>query len=476
MIRLDERLSAIVSCVEPGAHVADIGCDHGKVIVWLLERGIAARGIAADISEPSLAKARLLAQKYNVQDKIDFVRADGFPVGSPADTVIIAGLGAAEIIKILTGTPEGARLILCPHRHPFELRRYLIDNNFYISKDYIIKSKDKYYSIIVAKKGEKPYNGKWIYLGANLPRSKYFAEYLLMRKDYISKLMRLSQRLDGVLAEEAEEISRLTQIRVRDITDILEKTAPLSLQMEKDNAGLAVGDYSARVSKVMVALDASLPAIRQAAERGCDMLVTHHPLIFEGIKQFDLSDYYCSCIAEAIKSNISIYCSHTNFDGAKGGLNEHAARLCALENVRELDMRDGYTARIGETNKPLTLKEYARKIGVAFNDDGVRTVGNPEKEIKKAVVVNGGGGGSVKYIDIAIAAGADCFISGDIKYHVARYVKDIEFSLIGVGHYHTELPFTGLVKDLLEQAFPSLEVMEAKSECPYNPIGGCNEN
>jgi|GEM_PF-18347 len=470
MIKLDKRLQAIASCVDKGALVADIGCDHGKVIVWLVESGIAKQGVAVDISEASLAKAKQLAQSYCVEDKIKFICGNGVPQSEPVDNIIIAGLGAGEIISILTSSATAGKLILCPHKDPPELRKFLINNNYYIYKDYIVKSKGKFYPIIVAKKGTKPYNRKWFYFGANRPRSQYFLEYLSMRKEYIYNLLRNAPRLEDALTQEWEEIAKLTQHRAKDIANVIEEIAPLSLQTEKDNSGLAVGSLDAKVTKVLVALDASLSVVAQAAALGCNMIVAHHPMTFKGIVKFDTSNYYCKCVALALAHNITIYCAHTNFDVAPGCLNDKVAKLCGLTNIAEIDMSDGYLARIGERATPLTLSDFAADIKQVFGNC-VCAVGNPFKLIKKVCVINGGAGGNTDYLDAARAAGADMLVTGDVKHHVALYAKETDFALVTFDHHQSEIVFVDLIKELLEQNFPALEVLLAESSSPFNPVG-----
>lgn len=469
MIKLDNRLQAIISCVDKDEYVADIGCDHGKVIVWLVNKGIARAGIAVDISASCLQKAQTLAQNYCVEGKIKFVCADGIGEVVAADSIIIAGIGAGEIIKMLSDTPTYAKLVLCPHKDAYELRKFLIYNNYNISKDFIVKSKGKFYPIIVAKKGIKPYNRKWFYFGANLPRSQYFLEYLGTRKEYISRLLQSVPRLEDELMQEWEELKRLTQLTVRDIANTIENVAPLSLQTEKDNSGLAVGNFNSPVKKVLVALDATYSVIAQAIRLGCDMIVAHHPIIFEGVKKFDTKDYYCSCIAEAIKNDITIYCSHTNFDQAPGCLNDKAAQLCGLVDVEQIDMGDGYLARIGELAEQTQLAVFAKEVATAFNDNNLQFVGAIDKLVKKVCVINGGGGGSISYLDEARAAGADVLVTGDVKHHVALYAKETDFALISLGHYQSELPFVMLIKELLQENHPSLEVLIAESTSPYHP-------
>ncbi len=157
MLRLDKRLQAVVNETQ-GDILADIGCDHGKVSVACLMLGKINRVIASDISSPSLQKAKELAQKCNVEDKIQFICCNGFEdyPKLKIDVCVIAGMGAYEIIDILENQPSSInKYILLAHRDEQVLRQYLQDNNKTIVKDYVIFCKNHYYNLIVATNGKQ---------------------------------------------------------------------------------------------------------------------------------------------------------------------------------------------------------------------------------------------------------------------------------------------------------------------------------
>ena len=190
---LDRRLSAIISEIDCDV-LADIGCDHGYIGVQALIERRAKQLLAADISEKSLSKCRLLAAEKNLTDRVEFVVSDGFEnVTTVPDTAVIAGMGGYEIIKILKSAkslnrvPE--KLILCPHQNASELRRFL--NNYPIEKDYIVRSDKKFYPIIVVSaKGEK-YRADEFRYGKNYPANSDYFDMLE------SRICTLEERFQG---------------------------------------------------------------------------------------------------------------------------------------------------------------------------------------------------------------------------------------------------------------------------------------
>ncbi|HOO22894.1 MAG TPA: class I SAM-dependent methyltransferase [Clostridia bacterium] len=190
MIKLDTRLKTILNEIHNAETLADIGCDHGKLIVSAILSGRAKKGIAVDISADSLKKTKILAERYNVEDKIDCLTGDGFlPIKNEVSVAVIAGLGARETAKILSGKDIASKYILVPHQDTPVLRRYLMENSFFVDKDFTVKEGRHYYSVIVARKGSNNYSDAEIYLGKNIPESPYFDAWLDNRYDTLKKII-----------------------------------------------------------------------------------------------------------------------------------------------------------------------------------------------------------------------------------------------------------------------------------------------
>lgn len=190
MLKLDNRLKAIFDEISDVNVVADIGCDHGKLIVSTVICNKAKKGIAVDISKESLQKAEKLAKKYLVWDKIEFLYGDGFwPIKEEKiDLAVISGMGAREIVKILGQKDLAKKYILVPHQDAHILRQFLKENEFFVIKDYILKEQ-KFYPVIVIEKGNNNYSDAEIYLGKNLPSSSVYNEWIEIRYQTIKNII-----------------------------------------------------------------------------------------------------------------------------------------------------------------------------------------------------------------------------------------------------------------------------------------------
>lgn len=191
MRTLNGRLGILLENLpEHSDTLADIGTDHGKLIVSAVITGRCDKGIGVDISENSLSKAKELAKVRSVDDKIEFLVGNGFlPLKNKVTTAVIAGMGGNEIVSILSQGDYAQNYVLLPHQDAHILRSYLRKENYNVIKDFVIFDK-KYYSLIVAQKGENTYTDDEIYLGKNFPETKYFNEKNFARKNYIETLLK----------------------------------------------------------------------------------------------------------------------------------------------------------------------------------------------------------------------------------------------------------------------------------------------
>lgn len=255
--------------------------------------------------------------------------------------------------------------------------------------------------------------------------------------------------------------------KLKEIYEIINEFAPFSTQLEYDNSGIILGDADTDITGIMVTLDTTMGVIFEAKERGCNLIIEHHPSIWGGIKRIDYSYPLCQILANAIKFDISIISVHTNFDFAEGGLNDYVASKIGLENIRNLDTQ--YSARIGELKKPVTMHELAISIGDKFNEKNVLTIGNENKLIKKAAVINGGGGGDAESIINTMKAGCDIFITSDVKHSVARLAKDLNYGIIEISHHACEACFADLMAGILKKQIKDISVLSTSVlENPYN--------
>ena len=239
---------------------------------------------------------------------------------------------------------------------------------------------------------------------------------------------------------------------VKEIIRLFEGKFPAKNAEDWDNVGLLVGDRKSEVKKVQISLDATEKAIDYAIENGVDMIITHHPMIFKGIKSIDYSTVLGRKIIKLIKNNIALYAMHTNLDATKGGLNDLVVSLLGAQKTVVLDenIEEAGTGigRIYTLDEKISVKDYADFVKKALEIKTVRIISQDmNKEIRKIAVVNGSG---MSYWRKVKSLGADLFITGDIGYHEALDAKESGMSLIDIGHFESETCFTKLLKKELE--------------------------
>lgn len=235
---------------------------------------------------------------------------------------------------------------------------------------------------------------------------------------------------------------------VKDIFDFLNDKYPTETACDFDNVGLLVGDPCAEVTKAVVALDCTLSAVNTAKENGCQLIITHHPIIFDPLKRVLAG----SAVYEVIKSGISVVSMHTNLDVGIGGVNDCLCSALSLENVKKVAAADGYLLNTGELSSPLypdSLAEYIKeKLG-----GGVKYFG-AGKEIKRVLLCSGSGG---SYISEVLKQGCDALITADIKHNQFLEAERLGVSLFDAGHFETEDVVTEPLKQLLTQNFSSIQ-------------------
>lgn len=257
---------------------------------------------------------------------------------------------------------------------------------------------------------------------------------------------------------------------VKQCLEIIRKISPEELTYEYDNVGLLVGGETAEVKKIMTCLDVTETALDEAIKSGVQLIVSHHPMIFNSLKRVTDTDCIGRKIIKAIKNDINIYAAHTNLDFVTDGINDLAASLLGLENHEPLDayidLNQGF-GRVGDLKEETTCLKLAEKAEKVFSDPYVRIIGE-NKRVKRIAVINGAGGGDTKYIDMALKAGADCLVTADVKHHVAIYALDNHLTIIEPQHYNMEYCFieklTEKIRQGLTQSGLTAEVFQSTSE------------
>lgn len=241
-------------------------------------------------------------------------------------------------------------------------------------------------------------------------------------------------------------------VKLDEILKFLCDFAPLEYAESYDNVGLLVGDCKKQVKKVLITLDADEKVAEDARIKECDLVISHHPLIFTPLKRIVTDNSTSKTVIELIKNDIALISMHTNFDGVSSGLCDLFMDKIADTKGRkslEGDELNG-CGRIAELKKKTTLFDIIDKVKKEYKLKNLRYIGNLNDEISKIAVCNGGG---AEFIYTAKENGADAYISGDIKYHHARFAYENEISLIEVPHYDAEIIFCEYMKELLKKQF-----------------------
>ena len=271
-------------------------------------------------------------------------------------------------------------------------------------------------------------------------------------------------------------------MKVREVTDILERLAPPGLAMDWDNVGLLVGRRDREVTGVYIGLDATEAVIRGAIETGCNLLLTHHPLLFSPVKRVNDDDFVGNRILTMIEHGISYYAMHTSYDSASGCMADQAAKLLGIKDGRPLEPVNGDgellcgIGKVGWLDEPVTVEQLCAMVKQQFRLPAVQVfpaakeggrksaVGKPEK--MQRIAVSPGSGKSM--ISLAIDAGAQALITGDIGHHEGIDAAACGLTVIDAGHYGLEHIFishmAGYLRGQLGGAVP---VEEAEFRIPF---------
>lgn len=236
---------------------------------------------------------------------------------------------------------------------------------------------------------------------------------------------------------------------VYDIYDFLDEKYDFSSALHYDNVGLLVGDGREKVTGVLVCLDCTDEAISEAVKQGANLIVTHHPVIFDPLKSVTEQ----SLVYRLIKNGISVISAHTNLDQADDGVNDALAEAVGLSDVEKIADSEGFFYRIGELSEPATSEELARAISEKLSLP-VKYVGN-SSFIKRVAVCSGSGGSMLGEV---INTGVDAYITADIKHNVFMEAHEAGLTLIDAGHFNSEDIIVEPLSKELGAAFPDLAV------------------
>lgn len=223
---------------------------------------------------------------------------------------------------------------------------------------------------------------------------------------------------------------------VKDVVDYLETRFPKSLALDFDEKriGLVIGSYNIEVKNILLTLDLNLEVVEEAIKKNANLIISHHPYLFEPLYKIDFDSPKGKVIRKMFEHNISLYSMHTNLDTGSGGVNDCLAKKLFLSEVKVIndEVAKGNLLRYGKIEVQ-TVREYALKIKKSLNLSGLRVYGDLDKVIEKVGVI-GGSGAHDEDIDNAIKVGCDCYVTGEVKLNNAQYAKDLGLVIIEVKH------------------------------------------
>ena len=247
----------------------------------------------------------------------------------------------------------------------------------------------------------------------------------------------------------------------------LEQFAPLPLQESWDNAGLQIGLTEAEVSGALLCLDVTEKVIDEAIAKGCNLVVSHHPLLFRGLKQVSDANDVQRTVRKAIKADICVISMHTNMDNAQGGVNfKIAERLGAtpVGSVSPVDPNERIPMVLAELSQPLQAQAFIALVKERFDVKCAMCNELLQRPIKKVAICGGAGD---FMLDEAIAKGADAFITGEMHYH-QYFGHEQQIQICVIGHYESEQFTAEIFQDIIRKACPGVRTEIAATNT--NPI------
>ena len=489
MLRLDERLGAIADLVLEAVSgreapcAADVGCDHGFLTAGLLERCPSLTMIASDVSAPSLQKARELLASLGLASRAALRVADGLAaINGPVDAIVIAGMGAQTILKIVA---EGrarignAALIVQANVDLPMLRTGLAAQGLVVEREIYTRAAGRHYVTMLARAGKADMpdeRAALLGMAAGGMRGEGQRSYFVWQRGVRVREM---ERVAPLQTERAKERIRLSSreltwisealgmknCTVSDVERLVGGIAPYELAEEWDNVGLLVGHADAQVTRALVALDLSMDVIAEARTLGAQLIVTHHPIMFSARKRLTDADREGRLMLALAEAGIAHVAAHTNLDSAPGGVNDTLMAAMGAANVRG----EGFV-RAGDLPEGTTLGALAQRARTRLKAE-VRLYGAPDTAVHVLGCCSGAGGGEVA---LARALGADCFITGEIRHHEALDAVDDGVCVLEAGHFETENPVCEVLRTALQNAADALQYNLTVFCSKGNPFGRLN--
>lgn len=247
-----------------------------------------------------------------------------------------------------------------------------------------------------------------------------------------------------------------------DIIKYFETKYPKDLAYDWDNVGVQVGTLNSVAKKILVTLDVTKEVVKEAIEKKADMIISHHPLIFNPLDKIVFDTPRGWIIKNLIKHNITVYSAHTNYDTAEGGMNDEFASILGIKNPMLLD-DEVMIGRYGDI-EPCTFEDFLKNLKKKLEIDNVKVIGRTDRTISK-IGISGGSGS--KHMYQAKMKNCDVYLTGDVTYHTALDAIQLGLTIIDIGH-HAEKIFVDAIIRFLSKEFSEVEFI--KSAINTNPF------
>jgi dinuclear metal center YbgI/SA1388 family protein len=258
-------------------------------------------------------------------------------------------------------------------------------------------------------------------------------------------------------------------VKIKQVLSALEQFAPLPLQESWDNAGLQIGLTEAEVSGALLCLDVTERVVDEAVRRGCNLVVSHHPLLFRGLKQVSDATDVQRTVWKAIREGVCVVSMHTNMDNARGGVNWKIAEKLGLTDVRFFAEKtvqgiEGGSGVVGMLPQPMAAEAFISQVKQTFGVACAQCNELLQRPIRRVALCGGAGD---FLLDEAVALKADAFITGEMHYH-QYFGYEQRLQICVIGHYQSEQFTSEVFRSIIEQECPGVRCLIA--ETVTNPI------
>lgn len=258
--------------------------------------------------------------------------------------------------------------------------------------------------------------------------------------------------------------------KVKDLCSIIEEFAPQNLKEDYDNVGLMVGNTEADVNSILMALDCTLDVIDEAVEKNCNMIVTHHPLLFRKPSSITNETLQGTKILKLVENKINLYSAHTNFDSVSGGLNDIIVELLGFDrgDIIEANGEHSGIGRFIQLSNSVTLDSLCSIIKDKLGIKNLRYCGRDDAKISKVAIINGSG---QDFFESSRKLGSECIITGDTSYHYVSDYNELGMCIIDAGHFGTEWPAVKVAASRLQNILnkKELNINIYVSNCNVDP-------